>query len=289
MSKFKLQFQLVNQDVREGSAALKFPGIGDAIQLIAASAAIVYVALFIGYRKYYNTIGIRPEDVGVDSSFIFFRSIGFILIISAIVVIATLLFLVSRPVEGDRDNKKYPLMIAAICLLYCVVVTLILFFVNRQGWQVGLAASLICSCFVILGSVVHRILKKRIAALVTLLVVAVVVVLLPSLLVYKMAEVAAKGVLENHRVNPQLLFGVPLLDVSADHVQGTWRCDEAQRPEEFGSDFPPYRIVGLLVGESDDDYYIFPSDRTRVPEWAKAVVLKIPRDCLLVKQFVYGN
>jgi len=60
-------------------------------RLGALSAPLVYAALFVGYRTYYAKLGINPEDLGISTTFVLVRSIGFIaLAIAAVALVASI-------------------------------------------------------------------------------------------------------------------------------------------------------------------------------------------------------
>ena len=70
-------------------------------------AAVIYVVLFIGYRKYYNELGITPEDIGVGSAFVLVRSIGFIaLVIGAVLLVGSIVNVLDSMSKDRKDPEK---------------------------------------------------------------------------------------------------------------------------------------------------------------------------------------
>ena len=70
---------------------LRLPSVGDVLKPAAVASGVIYAGLFLGYRKYYDLLGVRPEGVGVTSTYVLVRSIGFILIAGVLTVLAILL------------------------------------------------------------------------------------------------------------------------------------------------------------------------------------------------------
>ena len=114
----------------------KIPSIGDVLKLTAVASGVIYAGLFLGYRKYYNLLGVRPEEVGINNTFILVRSIGFILLAAVGTGLAILLtawfkrVLKQRPkvaqFAGQRRveitwSRHHAIHILAVTLLWLIV------------------------------------------------------------------------------------------------------------------------------------------------------------------------
>jgi hypothetical protein len=84
------------------------------VKIASVCAAIIYAVLFIGYRTYYHELGITPEDVGVGSTFVLVRSVGFIaLMIGALALVALIIGVLdnlqkTRKKEDEPKNADQP-------------------------------------------------------------------------------------------------------------------------------------------------------------------------------------
>jgi hypothetical protein len=78
------------------------------LKLTAFSAAVIYGALFIGYRTYYNELRIRPEDVGISSTFVLVRSIGFIALAIGVVALVGSIVFVFETAPTRLNNAPRP-------------------------------------------------------------------------------------------------------------------------------------------------------------------------------------
>jgi hypothetical protein len=79
------------------------------VKLTAFSAAAIYGALFIGYRRYFAELGISPEDVGISSTFVLVRSIGFIVLgVGAVLLVGTIVgdLIMERTQRAKRKENN---------------------------------------------------------------------------------------------------------------------------------------------------------------------------------------
>ncbi len=273
-------------------SGLNIPSFGDILKLLAILAGAIYGALFIGYREYFSELRLQPEDVGVDNTFIAQRSVGFILI-AAVIAGAALLFaaFIRRLTDGDPWGRSDTGAIAALVAFIAVaaVITSALG-VGKPVAYVFAAALMVSS--VILGRNSFKSSRDRIIAACALMVTAVVVIVLPALAVYSAASDLAKGgPVAGKRVEPQTLFGMPLLDVSAEHVVASWICPDAQRPPAF-SDLPGNTLSGILVGSTSTSYFIRPlsmSAFSGAPRESVAEIIEVPRNCALLTRYLYPD
>jgi hypothetical protein len=102
-----VQGAILNEGNHEGSNPFTIETI---VKVASICAAVIYGVLFIGYRTYYNELGITPEDVGVGSAFVLVRSIGFIaLVIGAVLLwglIVNVLDSISKEKRNDVKERK---------------------------------------------------------------------------------------------------------------------------------------------------------------------------------------
>ena len=71
------------------------------LKALAIAGALVYGALFLGYRNYYSALGLSPEDVGVSNTYVLVRSVGFIALMA---LPAVALMLVARINSGYESG-----------------------------------------------------------------------------------------------------------------------------------------------------------------------------------------
>jgi hypothetical protein len=92
----------LNQDSNGRSNPLDF-----FIKTAPLCAAVIYGVLFIGYRTYYNELGINPEDVGVGSTFVLVRSIGYIaLAVAAVAVVAAIVGVLEKMQKMREEEEQ---------------------------------------------------------------------------------------------------------------------------------------------------------------------------------------
>jgi hypothetical protein len=77
------------------------------VKVTAFCAAVIYGALFIGYRTYFNELGINPEDVGVGSTFVLVRSIGFIVLAVGAVAVVAMIIGVLETMQNKTDSEPH--------------------------------------------------------------------------------------------------------------------------------------------------------------------------------------
>jgi hypothetical protein len=94
------------------------------VKSTAIGGAIIYGALFFGYRTYYKALGMNPENVGIGNTFILVRSIGFVLLACVIAGAVYGAMIIMRRYKGgpwswsDALNAIYGVALAIFLSMY---------------------------------------------------------------------------------------------------------------------------------------------------------------------------
>jgi hypothetical protein len=270
-----------------GSPAFNMPSsgdvlkyIGDVLKLVAITGGVVYIALFIGYRKYYGILSIRPEDVGANTTFILVRSIGFVflaLLVAGLVLLITALL--ARQREGPWSRRDTIRASMAIIVAVIFIASLAAF-EPLAGWlPVSFGMVVVVGCVALTG-IAYDSRMDRLLAVCGLVVAISAIVLLPAVGVYVEARDLGASTLNGSPRPPFAVFGIPVLDVSADEVQATWICPTLQRPNMFKNS-PNNAVRGRLLGETGTGYYIRLTDVKPHTN----VIIKLPQNCALLTRF----
>ncbi|OBF08301.1 hypothetical protein A5730_11455 [Mycobacterium sp. ACS4054] len=256
------------------------------LKLTALAGAVVYGALFTGYRAFYRAVGLNPEEVGINNTFILVRSVGFS-IITALVAIAW--FGATKMVREFRARHSesrlarwatsYGWNIAAGFVFSFFVTSL-----ASPAWSGSVIIAVWVSVFilsVVLGFIAQRSSEDQ-RTIVGAILAVTVAIMLPTTAIYNKAVRSANSILAGHKVKPLTVFNIPILDVSSDAVHATWICPEAQKPPLF-KEAKDSTITGMLIGESGTSYII------RV--WKHPVtgpgIVRMPQNCAMVTRL--GN
>jgi hypothetical protein len=260
---------------------LKIPSVGDVLKFSGIAGGVMYAALFLGYRKYYDILGVRPEDVGVNNTFILVRSIGFVLlaaISTASAILLTVWF--SRAMKGSWNLRKAihkAIHIFLVGSAFVLITTACLVKVDKQAyWLPGLIAAVLTVGCIAMARFTYRSRHDRSIALAGLAVTAGTIIFVPAVVAIVSAYHRADMVKQGNPITPAVILGIPILDVSADEVQITWICPDSQRPPIFtqSKDNPP---MGILVGETSTSYYIRWGNQSQSFE-----IVKLPQSCALL-------
>jgi hypothetical protein len=120
----------------------------------------------------------------------------------------------------------------------------------------------------------------RLLAVCGLVVAISAIVLLPAVGVYVEGRDLGASTLNGSPRPPFAVFGIPVLDVSADEVQATWICPTLQRPNMFKQS-PNNAVRGRLLGESGTGYYI----RLTYVKPHTNVIIKLTQNCAFLTRF----
>lgn len=254
---------------------LNISSVGDVLKYSAIVGAITYSCLFLGYRKYYIILGIRPEDVGVNHTFILVRSVGFIVLAVICTLLAILLTAWFHLVLKQGPwTRRHAIHIAAAFLVWLIVSAC---FVKLDSPHSKLAASMgavLTIASIAMARFSHSPHDRHIANA-GLVIAAVTIVLVPVLAAIIDAYLRAGKVQHGQESTPVTILGVPLLDVSAEEVHVSWICQDSQRPATFRQS-QDSSIDGTLVGETSTSYYIHLGNQDQ-PGSSK--IVKIPQSC----------
>lgn len=255
---------------------LKLPSLSEALKPTAIASGVIYAGLFLGYRKYYDLLGVRPESVGVSSTFVLVRSIGFILIAGVLTVLAVLLTAwFNRALKQRPWTRRHVVHIVAVSTLWIIVsACLVALDYPQNKLAASMGAVLIVAC-IAMAQFSHDSQRDRSIALVGLAIAATTIVLVPVAAAIVSAYIRADLVKRGKESTPVTILGIPLLDVSAEKVQVTWICPAPQRPAPF-KESPDSTITGILVGETSTSYYIRLGDENQ-PQPSK--IADLPMSC----------
>ena len=275
----------LNDTVDEEQAprsTLKIPSIGDVLKFSGLAGGVMYAALFLGYRKYYDILGVRPEDVGVDNTFILVRCIGFILlaaISTASAILLTVWF--SQAMKGPWNWPKAIHKTVHIFLVgstFVIITTVCLVQIDKQAyWLPGLIAAVLTVGCIAMARFNYHSRHDRIIAAAGLVVTTGTIIFVPAVVAIVSAYHRADMVKQGNPTTPAVILGIPILDVSADKVQITWICQDPQRPPLIFQQSKSNPPSGILVGETSTSYYIRWGDQSQPFE-----IVKLPQSCVLL-------
>lgn len=255
---------------------------GDALKYSAIAGAVIYAGLFLGYRKYYSLLEVRPEDVGVNNTFILVRSIGFIVfaVIGTGLAIGLTSWFHQAFKERHRNRPgRYLLHLAAAGTVWLIVSVC---FWKLDAPQSQLAASMglvLALACIAMAQFSHPSRLDRYIANGGLVVAAITIVLVPVLAAIISAYIRADLVQHGKESTPVTILGIPLLDVSAENVRASWICQDSQRPATFRQpDTRDDTINAILVGETPTSYYLHVGDKDKPP----SEIVKLPQNCAVL-------
>jgi hypothetical protein len=210
------------------------------LKFAAAPGAIVYVVLFVSYRRYYLALGMDPEDAGVTNTYVLSRSLGLIFLAILFVTLAAL-----PPYFEENRTPKWVKAVASTLLLVPLgaYVTKLLTLSNLPF--VTIMLMLVLFTIIVAPDIYSRLgLRARIVRLVVLITVSVV--LLTAALGSYAKSQALNQALRGCHVKPLDFHGVPILDISATVAIIDWIGPREQRPPEFLNS--QSSVTGLVIG-----------------------------------------
>ena len=271
---------------KDGDDGLK---IDTLVKSTAIGGAIIYGALFFGYRTYYKALGMNPEDVGIGNTFILVRSIGFVLLACVIAgAVYGAMIIMQRYKGGSRSwadvlNAIYGVALAIFLSMYLSALIPSTSPLISPSLHLRDVATL--AVILLVGLILAKVgPSQRTANRVALFVAAVLAIALPAYAINQRAAILANESLAGKPVNPYAIFGIPVLDVSSDPVDATWICADTQRPTLFKDSKDGVRH-GLLLGENSSSVFIRLTDTTD----QKSEIVKLPQMCVMVTRYGRSN
>jgi hypothetical protein len=258
-------------------STLKIPSIGDVLKFSGIAGGVIYAGLFLSYRKYYSILGVRPEDVGVNNTFILVRSIGFILLaaVGAGVAIA-LTGWFNLAMKGPLSRRQI-IHIFMVWFKFMLIVSAVAWIVDHRNiWLPALMGGVLGIACIAMARYTYSTRLDRLAVRAGLVVAVVIIMLVPVIVAIISAHTRADSVQKGNVTTPATILGIPLLDVSAENVMVSWICPDAQRPAIFKQSQDNVQ-QGFLVGETSASYYLRLIDKSRNP--SKIVIVKLPQNC----------
>jgi hypothetical protein len=256
---------------------LHISSFSNAVKPSAIAGAVIYLGLFLGYRKYYSILGIRPEDVGVTNTFVLARSIGFIMFALFLTVLAVALtswFYLAF--KDARWTRRQALNVAVALVVWAIVSAgfWVLDAPHRElAVLMGALLTIACAAIAQFAHPSRRYLVYGGLALAGLTIIAV-----PVLAAVISAYIRADLVLAGKESTPVTILGIPLLDVSAEKVSASWICKDTT-PVMFRAPHPLGAPVdAILVGETSTSYYL----RTGGAAGATSSIVKVPQSCVML-------
>lgn len=265
-----------------GQSGFRVPNLENMLKLAALAGAVVYGALFTGYRAFYESLGIDPEDVGVGNTFILVRSIAFVIFTT---VVALIWFGMTRLVNNamnKRSGKRSRRIISyGYNIIVAIIIGAIIIFWASPGWHPVVKGVVVVAVLVI-AIVLTRVAeqcsyddRRKMGA-----VAAVIVGFLASTTaIHQYAAHLAEEINSGQRIEPFAIFNIPILDVSSDEVGATWICPESQEPPPF-KDARDSSITGFLIGESATSYIIRRNPAT------ESETVSVPQNCAMLTRIM---
>jgi hypothetical protein len=294
--------QTSKQDSNGGSKPFNLD-VNVFLKIASFCGVVIYGVLFIGYRTYFHELGITPEDVGVGSTFVLVRSIGFIaLAIGAVALVLSVIFVLDQMTKKSMENQpvtnnpvkrlKYlgqwscnKQSLRWFLALASLAVLLLAYLLALKPWSwpvceiVVVWIGLLTLAFVVM---LVAGLQEPVVGLVVVTAISIVIsVILPGIFVYfrahDLADSALRGSPPNFiEVKPYSILNgsIPVLDVSSDNVDVEWICTDnnKKRPSVFdGRDMSP----GELLAESPTSLFV------RMDPPGKTPIVKLPAECVV--------
>ncbi len=244
------------------------------VGLLALSSALLYGALFLGYHSYYSKLGLAPEDVGVNNTYILVRSPGFVVLALMLAYVHAIGIGLLGPPAATIGGRVGQVVLAVLMLLSYAFLVLTLIPSPRVALAFWLAFAASVFAF-----------RRRAENIEVLWLGVGLSILLSVAVVVTRGNDLAEQALDGLTVTPYRVAGVPTLDVSADRVCLTWLGPKAQRPASFGGSAS---MDGLYIGDaagitiivkSGVPLHILPQETTlmRLPT-SHLVIEQVPED-----------
>jgi hypothetical protein len=255
----------------------KKPSIADALKFTGVASGVIYAGLFLSYRKYYSFLGVRPEDVGVNNTFILVRSIGFIFLVAVGAGLAILLTGWFNLAMDGPSSRHQAIHIFAVWCKFVLIISAVALLVDYTSlWLPALMAGVLGIACIAMARFSYNSRLDRSITIAGLVVATIMIILVPVTMAIISAFTRAKSVQEGKVTTPATILGIPLLDVSADDVHVSWICQNPQPPAIF-SQSQHKTQEGFLVGETSTSYYVRLSDQSQKP--TKINIVKLPQSC----------
>ncbi len=212
------------------------------LKAFGAGSAILYGSLFLAYRAYYNAIGLSPEELGVNNTYVLVRAVGFSLVMS---IVAGLYIIGSAAGERAQDSSG---LTAFTWLMFFFASSFVAGFLiaafEPPSWPTWIGPAL--AALGLLPPAYFGITHKR-NSLAFATLTALVAVVFPSAAVIGHAESLGGRAADGKKVHPYTLAGLPLLDVSAVPGSITWLGPPSQRPVEIFAQ--QNQLNGMIIGQ----------------------------------------
>ncbi|MFC3893810.1 hypothetical protein ACFOWZ_20230 [Lentzea rhizosphaerae] len=253
------------------------------LKFAAAPGIILFATLFIAYRRYYATLGVTPEDVGITNAYVLSRSVGLVLLVLLFVAITALSSFIERRESGfgrgrpsgsglNRLLSKVWAVLPLILRAFLTAVTglllarlyprtvhyVILIFVLILVGVITLTSDRFYDRFGSFG----RTFRLFVTALAGAIVLATA---LNSFAHYQANGRALRGC----SVEPFDFYGLTILDISADYARIDWIGPPQQAPAMFVESSGQRSVHGLVVGRGSTLSFV-----KRVE--GQVVVLQVP-------------
>jgi hypothetical protein len=234
--------------------------LADLLKLSALAGFVLYVAMFLGYYRYYQDLGLRPEDVGVSNAYILVRSTAFVTFI--VILFGLLAFMYWQNSKIRYDQPFAPAdwfrlaMVGLASLLLCSFEA----FLTPYDWPSWVDPAVAVAGSLIIVVALYSAHKNQHEGWVVFAVPALLLtVLFPATSIAARANDLGQQVLAGRQVSPLQIFNVPILDISAKFADVTWIGPAGQRPAMFGKNSPE-SISSLLLGYGSGTVFILISD-----------------------------
>jgi hypothetical protein len=265
------------------------------------SAPLVYAALFVGYRTYYAKLGINPEDLGISTTFVLVRSIGFIaLAMAAVALVASIVGVLEtmalpperKTVPTDTPSQSQPRLqrwvstlleqlrrpaIRATVLVGLLAGLLFWYLYALRPPNLPLSHMVMAWFAMLIGALITALVPRQSITFVGVSIAVVIALIVPTWLIrdwaLQKADVAlTSDIVKGPEVRPFSLSDViPVLDVSTEMVNVEWICSgDKHRPSVFdGKD----TSSAILLGETSSSFFV------RMDPPGTTPIVKLPAEC----------
>lgn len=231
---------------------------------VSAAAVAVYVALNIAYQRFYGPLGLSPEDLGVDQSFILSRAVAVLpMALFPVVIVSLTSFIFAKIVNVEHRRVLVSLFLIVPCVL--VMIYFAIGYVIRQDPLIIAILNEVWVALFLLGALNLR--TKR-AQLIRVLSVVIATVAIGAVFASVAASIYASEARQGMTVQPVSVWPylVPLVDVQASVASIEWTGPDGSAPHSLFPNASSKSASVIYLGQSDALVFLIVNGKTiRLP------------------------